>query len=98
HFLYCALLFTVTRSRLISLLLVLGAVIALFMFVTKGLVLKEYLGDETYKLFLQFCLITVVGGLVSTVFGELKHEQELRETRRESIRQFHSKAVCAYNR
>jgi hypothetical protein len=88
----------VTRSRLISLLLVLGAVIALFMFVTKGLVLKEYLGDETYKLFLQFCLITVVGGLVSTVFGELKHEQELRETRRESIRQFHSKAVCAYNR
>jgi len=98
HFLYCALLFSMTRSRLISLLFVVGAVIALIMFVKKDVVFKEYFGDETYKLFLQFCLITVVGGLVSTVFGELKHEQELRETRRESIRQFHGKALCAYNR
>lgn len=33
-----------------------------------------------------------------SVFAELKHDEELRETRRESVREFHGRALSAYNR
>lgn len=60
--------------------------------------LKRVLGDEPYKIFLQFSLVTVVGGLVSAVFSELKRESESREARRLSLRSFHATALSSYNR
>jgi hypothetical protein len=87
-----------TRSRFITIVLVFGALVAIFLCVKWGPKVREQVGDEPYKFFLQFSLITVVGGLVSTVFAELKREEELRETRRESVREFHGRALSAYNR
>jgi hypothetical protein len=55
------------------------------------------LGDDGYKLFFQFSLITVVGGVISMVVAELKREQERREARREALWAFHTTAVSAYN-
>lgn len=86
-----------TRSRIITVILVLGAILVIFLCVKWRPQLKGWLGDEPYQIFLQFSVITVVGGLVSTVFAELKREQDLREARRQSIREFHARALAAYN-
>jgi hypothetical protein len=87
-----------TKSRTIVIILTALAIIAVVVLTRWAGPLKSALGDEPYKIFLQFSLVTVGGGLVSTVLSELRREMESREARRQALRSFHATTVCAYNR
>jgi hypothetical protein len=87
-----------TRSRPIVIILTTLAIAAIASLIHWPEPLTRALGPDAYKLFLQFSLVTVVGGLVSAVFAELKRESESREARRQSLRSFHTTALSAYNR
>lgn len=87
-----------TKSRVIVLILTILAIGSIAALIGWSASMKRVFGEEAYELFLQFSLITVVGGLISAVFSELKRESESREARRQSIRSFHATAVSAYNR
>jgi hypothetical protein len=87
-----------TKSRIIVLLLTLAALAAIVILIGQHESIKTALGDKGYEALLQFFLVTVFGGLVSFVFAELKREQETREARRQSLRNFYSVALSAYNR
>jgi len=86
-----------TKSRAIVIVLTTLAVAAIAVLIKWPDPLKNALGDEVYKLFLQFSLLTVVVGLVSAVFSELKRESESREAQRQWLRSFHTRAWTAYN-
>ena len=60
--------------------------------------LRQLLGDEGYKQLWQLSLASIIGGLVSAAFSELKREQDTIEARREYLRTFHTAALVAYNR
>jgi len=86
------------RMRVIVTILTMLAIAGFVVLITWPNPLKSALGDDAYKLFLQFSLVTVVGGLVSAVFSELKRESESRQARLQSLLAFHGKALSAYNK
>jgi hypothetical protein len=87
-----------TKFRVIAIIVTMVAVAAIVVLLIWPLPLKQALGDEPYKVFLEFSVVTVVGGLVSAAFSELKRESESREARRHSLRSFHTTALSSYNR
>jgi hypothetical protein len=87
-----------TRSRIVVLILTVVALAAIVILIWQHEPLKSTLGEKGYGGLLQLSLGTVFGGLVSSVFDQLKREQEAREARRQSLRNFYSVALSAYNR
>lgn len=87
-----------TRSRIVVLLLTGAALAAIVILIRQHESLNTALGEKGYDGLLQLSLGTVLGGLVSSVFDQLKREQETREARRQSLRNFYSVALSAYNR
>jgi hypothetical protein len=86
------------KSRIIILFLTLAAFGVVVALISAPAQLKKVLGDEGLKQLWQLSLATIVGGLVSTAFTELKREQDSIEARRQFLRTFHTGALAAYNR
>ena len=87
-----------SKSRIIILFLIVVASVVIAALVSAPVTLKQLLGDEGYKQLWQLSLASIIGGLVSAAFSELKREQDTTEARREYLRAFHSTALTAYNR
>jgi hypothetical protein len=68
-----------TKSRAIIIFLTTSAIAAVVVLIHWPAQLKQALGDEPYKIFFSFSLVTVIGSLVSAAFSELKREAESRE-------------------
>lgn len=87
-----------TKSRIIILTLIVMAAIVIAGLISDPVDLKKRLGDEGYKQLWQLSLASIIGGLVSAAFSELKREQDTIEARRQYLRTFHSTALTAHNR
>jgi len=68
-----------TKSRAIIIFLTTSAIAAVVVLIHWPAQLKQALGEEPYKIFLQFSVVTIIGSLVSAAFSELKREAESRE-------------------
>lgn len=86
------------RSHIILLVLIVAALAVVVLLIAVPGPLRNLLGDEGYKQLWQLSLASIVGGLVSAAFAELKREQDSVESRRKYLRTFHSDALVAYNR
>lgn len=87
-----------TKSRIIILALILVAAALMAALVSFPVCLNKLLGAEGYKQLWQLSLASIIGGLVSAAFSELKREQDTIEARRAYLRTFHAAALTAYNR
>ena len=87
-----------TKSRIILMALIVVAAAVIVLLIAAPAPLKSLLGDEGYKQLWQLSLASIVGGLVSAAFSELKREQDSVDARREYLRAFHAGALAAYNR
>ncbi|MBL8266960.1 hypothetical protein, partial [Steroidobacter sp.] len=86
------------RSTLVIVVMTLVAVAAIVALIAWKEALDQRLGVEGYKQILQFSLITVIGGLVSVLYGEFKREQEQRALYRAHLLGFYNGLLGQYNK
>jgi len=87
-----------SKSRQIIIWLSLLLVILILALILFRNYLKSNLDGDEYKSVLEFVIIIFGGGFISIAFERIKKEQELREARRQYLRDFYLKAVAEYNK
>ncbi len=80
------------------LLLMTAASVGIVILISWNDYLTGVLGAEGYKILLQFLLITVLGGLVSSTLAEYKLIAEKSASRRAHLKEFYDRVLFQYNK
>jgi len=87
-------MFKTTALILTMLSIATGGVVV---FLIWGKQIEEHLQPEVFKLSFEFLLVVVVGGAVSLLYEQFSAERELRQKRRDLLRQMHAELLKAFN-
>ena len=87
-----------SKSRWLVWSLILIDVILILVLLIWRELLRTELGEEVYKLLWEVAAITIGGGFISLIIEKIKREQELRDAKREYLRDFYLRALAEYNK
>lgn len=90
--------YRINKSQRIIITLILVDAALLLILILFPEFLKKILHDEGYKELWGISLAVIGGGFISMAFANLKREQESRETTRQHLRTFFSRALSEYNK